>query len=201
MLTRFLQLSWAPSPLVCVWEVTILSHLYYPSPYFVDFLFLDGHRIRTWLSLNPSKFRFCWTLLVLFQHSFLSTYTPKLPTMNVHINVRGGTIYWKILKNQYIGHIDIDIDIEICNFKILISILILKFAFHIYCYQYWYWKNMNIDIGIDIDIGEIKSIFVNFYGIFAGLIYIIFETNFIQLPLWFCQKLESLRKDWIIPLI
>ena len=53
---------------------------------------------------------------------------------------RGGTIYWKILKNQYIGHIDIDIDIEICNFKILISILILKFAFHIYCYQYWYWK-------------------------------------------------------------
>ena len=43
-------------------------------------------------------------------------------------------------------------------------------------------KNMNIDIGIDIDIEEIKSIFVNFYGIFAGLIYIIFETNFIQLP-------------------
>ena len=56
------------------------------------------------------------------------------------MSARGGTIYWKILKNQYIGHIDIDIDIEICNFKILISILILKFAFHIYCYQYWYWK-------------------------------------------------------------
>ena len=41
---------------------------------------------------------------------------------------------------------------------------------------------MNIDIGIDIDIGEIKSIFVNFYGIFAGLTYIIFKTNFIHLP-------------------
>ena len=44
-------------------------------------------------------------------------------------------------------------------------------------------KNMNIDIGIYIDIEEIKSIIVNSYGIFAGLIYIIFETNFIQLPL------------------
>ena len=30
---------------------------------------------------------------------------------------------------------------------------------------------MNIDIGIDIDIEEIKSIFVDFYGIFTGLTY------------------------------
>ena len=29
---------------------------------------------------------------------------------------------------------------------------------------------MNIDIGIDIDIGEIKSIFVDFYGILQGLL-------------------------------
>ena len=42
---------------------------------------------------------------------------------------------------------------------------------------------MNIDIGIDIYIGEIKSIFVNFYVTFAGLTYIIFKTNFNQLPL------------------
>ena len=42
---------------------------------------------------------------------------------------------------------------------------------------------MNIDIGIDIDIGEIKSIFVDFYGIFTGLTYSIFKTNFAQLPL------------------
>ena len=42
---------------------------------------------------------------------------------------------------------------------------------------------MNIDIGIDIDIREIKSIFVDFYGIFTGLTYSTFKTNFIQLPL------------------
>ena len=40
---------------------------------------------------------------------------------------------------------------------------------------------MNIDIGIDI--GEIKTIFVDFYGIFTGLTYSIFKANFIQLPL------------------
>ena len=42
---------------------------------------------------------------------------------------------------------------------------------------------MNIDIGIDIDIGEIKSIFVDLYGIFTGITYSIFTTNFVQLPL------------------
>ena len=36
----------SPFPLVYVYVVTILNHLYYPSPYFVDFLFLDCHRIR-----------------------------------------------------------------------------------------------------------------------------------------------------------
>ena len=98
---------------------------------------------------------------------------------------------------------------------ISILILILKSAISKYWYRYWYWnlpfiyiatnidieKNMNIDIGIYIDIEEIKSIFVNFYGIFAGLTYIIFKTNCIQLPLWFCQKLEYLLKVFIIPLI
>ena len=44
-------------------------------------------------------------------------------------------------------------------------------------------KKMNIDIGIYIDIEEIKSIVVDFYGIFKGLTYGIFKTNFIQLPL------------------
>ena len=42
-------------------------------------------------------------------------------------------------------------------------------------------KNINRHIGIDIDIEEIKSIFVDFYGIFTGLTYSIFKTNFIQL--------------------
>ena len=89
---------------------------------------------------------------------------------------------------------------------ISILILILKSAISKYWYQYWYWnlpfiyiatnidieKNMNIDIGIDIDIGEIKSIFVDLYGIFTGITYSIFKTNFVQLPLWFYQKLEYL---------
>jgi len=60
---------------------------------------------------------------------------------------------------------------------------------------------MNIDIGIYIDIGEIKSIFVDFYGIFTGLTYSIFKTNFVQLPLTFCQKLEYLLEVFIISLI
>ena len=139
-----------------------------------------------------------------------ATYYPMIPTwiselesMKVYI-----LLFWypqhqrwdNILKNiekKYIGHIDI----EIGNFKILISILILKFAFHIYCYQYWYWKNMNIDIGIDIDIGEIKSIFVDFYDILTGINFSIFTTNFVQLPLWFCQKLEYLLEVFTLPLI
>ena len=131
-----------------------------------------------------------WSRLVIYQSPHHSIHPQSIEnSIQAGMRSRGGTIYWKVLKNQYIGCIDIDIDIEICNFKILISILILKFAFHIYWYQYWYWKNMNIDIGIDIDIGEIKSIFVNFYGIFAGLTYIIFRTNFIHLPLDFAQNL------------
>ena len=66
-------------------------------------------------------------------------------------------------------------------YYIQISILKFKSAISKYWYQYWYWnlphiyiatnidieKNMNIDIGIDIDIGEIKSIFADFYGIFT----------------------------------
>ena len=65
----------------------------------------------------------------------------------------------------------------------VILILILKSGISKYWYRYWYWnlpfiyiatnidieKNMNIDIGIDIDIGEIKSIFVDFYGMFKGI--------------------------------
>ena len=98
---------------------------------------------------------------------------------------------------------------------ISILILILKSAISKYWYRYWYWnlpliyiatnidieKNMNIDIGIDIDIEEIKSIYADFYGIFTGLTYSIFTTNFVQLPLWFCQKLEYLLEVFIIPLI
>ena len=42
---------------------------------------------------------------------------------------------------------------------------------------------MNTDIGIDSDIREIKSIFVDFYGIFTGITYSIFKTNFVELPL------------------
>ena len=98
---------------------------------------------------------------------------------------------------------------------ISILILILKSAISKYWYRYWYWnlpfiyiatnidieKNMNIDIGIDIDIGEIKSIFVDFYGIFTGLTYSIFKTNFVQLPLWFCQKLKYLLEVFTISLI
>ena len=95
--------------------------------------------------------------------------------------------YWYWYWNLQFQNIDIDIDIEICLSYILLPILILK--------------NMNIDIGIDIDIGEIKSIFVDFYGIFTGLTYSIFKTNFVQLPLWFCQKLEYLLEVFIIPLI
>ena len=98
---------------------------------------------------------------------------------------------------------------------ISILILILKSGISKYWYQYWYWnlpfiyiatnidieKNMNIDIGIDIDIGEIKSIFVDLYGIFTGITYSIFKTNFVQLPLWFYQKLEYLFDFFTLPLI
>ena len=52
--------------------------------------------------------------------------------------------------------------------------------------MYKRWENIlkNQYIGhIDIDIGEIKSIIVDFYGIFTGLTYSIFKTNFVQLPL------------------
>ena len=52
---------------------------------------------------------------------------------------RHGTKFWKILKSQNFGHIDIDFDIENYSFKILILILILKFAFPKYWFWYWYW--------------------------------------------------------------
>ena len=53
---------------------------------------------------------------------------------------RHGTKFWKILKSQNFGHIDIDFDIENYSFKILILILILKFAFQKYWFWYWYWN-------------------------------------------------------------
>ena len=52
---------------------------------------------------------------------------------------RHGTKFWKILKSQNFGCIDIDFDIENYNFKILILILILKFASPKYWFWYWYW--------------------------------------------------------------
>ena len=56
-----------------------------------------------------------------------------------------------------------------------ISILISAISKYWYLYLPFIYIDTNIDIekknNIDIDIGEIKSIFVNFYGIFAGLTY------------------------------
>ena len=57
-----------------------------------------------------------------------------------HFWGRHGTKFWKILKSQNFGHIDIDFDIENCSFKILILILILENAFPKYWFWYWYWK-------------------------------------------------------------
>ena len=61
------------------------------------------------------------------------------PTTLILLWCRHGTKFWKLLKSQNFGHIDIDFDIENCSFKILILILILKFAFPEYWFWYWYW--------------------------------------------------------------
>jgi len=58
----------------------------------------------------------------------------------VNIHIRHGTKFWKILKSQNFGHIDIDFDIENCSFKILILILISENAFPKYWFWYWFWK-------------------------------------------------------------
>ena len=147
------------------------------------------------LDLNNSPAIFFCFFLQSESLAALATYGRRL------LHCRGGTIYWKILKTNIL--------------VISMLILILKSGISKYWYRYWYWnlpfiyiatniaieKNMNIDIGIDIDIGEIKSIFVDLYGIFTGITYSIFKTNFVQLPLWFYQKLEYLLEVFTLPLI
>ena len=75
------------------------------------------------------------TGLTLF-HQIFFVHVGKQPP---HSSSRHGTKFWKFLKSQNFGHIDIDFDIENYSFKILILILILKFAFPKYWFWYWYW--------------------------------------------------------------
>ena len=61
---------WATSPLVCVCVVTILNHLHYPSPYFVDFLFWMATEYRHGCHWTLPSFDFVG--LFLFVPTFVS---------------------------------------------------------------------------------------------------------------------------------